>query len=293
MKSNDENNATIYEASSNGEWIPIFKFESNSYHYQIVYKTTNDGVCLGTLRNKELEYNSPANTGTLFLEATTNRLYVCDGNNLLKVLQSNEPYGKTVEPVAMIVSIGNTLPSVADHQGQKFLNTSDKKIYTSSDVGSNKWGTGVALTGGVKRYASLSNPGAIYKWDGTNLLYVSHLCHGEIFFNDDDCCEYVYTTTDNTYRKITPQISTTKTVTETHILTSAEITAKKFTLSNTVATGEETNALCFVQGVAQAAGVAFSLSGNELSWNGKTLDGNLTAGDVFIVSYQKAITLTN
>ena len=44
LKSNDENNATIYEASSNGEWIPIFKFESNSYHYQIVYKTTNDGA---------------------------------------------------------------------------------------------------------------------------------------------------------------------------------------------------------------------------------------------------------
>ena len=55
-----------------------------------------------------------------------------------------------------------------------------------------------------------------------------------------------------------------------------------------VATGEETNILCFVQGVAQAAGVAFSVSGNTFSWDTKTLDGNLNAGDVFIIHYVKA-----
>ena len=248
------------------------------------------------MRNKEFEYNSQAISGTLFLEATTNRLYVCDGNNLLKVLQSNELYGKTVEPVSEMIYIVNTLPNDGMQLGDKYIQLSDKKIYERIFSSNQEtWSNPVVLPANVgRRYASLNVPGAIYVYDGTNLEYRQHLAHGELFFNEADGCEYVYVSGTNPYyEKLTPEIETTRTVTETHTLTAAEVTAKKFSLSNSVATGEDTNALCFVQGVAQAAGVAFSLSGNELSWNGKTLDGNLTAGDVFIVSYQKAITLTN
>ena len=79
------------------------------------------------------------------------------------------------------------------------------------------------------------------------------------------------------------------TVTEIHTLTAGEVTAKSFTLSNTVATGEEGNVLLFVSGVAQAAGTDFTVSGNSVSWNNKELDSlGLVAGDIFIVHYVKA-----
>ena len=76
--------------------------------------------------------------------------------------------------------------------------------------------------------------------------------------------------------------------TETHTINSNDLNDKEFTLSYNVESGEETNILCFVNGVAQAAGTAFSASNNTLSWNNKTLDGIVNYGDVFIVQYVKA-----
>lgn len=76
--------------------------------------------------------------------------------------------------------------------------------------------------------------------------------------------------------------------TETHTLTAEEVTNKAFTLAYSVESGEETNILCSISGIIQPANVAFGVSGDTLSWDNKTLDGSLNAGDVFVVHYVKA-----
>lgn len=77
--------------------------------------------------------------------------------------------------------------------------------------------------------------------------------------------------------------------TDIHTLTAQEVTAKSFTLANSVASGQENNILLFVSGVAQVAGVDFTASGNSISWNNKALDSlGLVAGDTFIIHYVKA-----
>lgn len=77
--------------------------------------------------------------------------------------------------------------------------------------------------------------------------------------------------------------------TDIHTLTAEEVTAKSFSLANSVASGQENNILLFVSGVAQTAGVDFTASGNSINWNNKGLDSlGLAAGDTFIVHYVKA-----
>ena len=74
--------------------------------------------------------------------------------------------------------------------------------------------------------------------------------------------------------------------TETHTLTAEEVTAKAFTLSHSIAAGQESNVLLFVSGVAQVPGTDFSASGTSISWNNKGLDSiGLITGDTFIVHY--------
>ena len=78
-------------------------------------------------------------------------------------------------------------------------------------------------------------------------------------------------------------------VTEAHSLTAAEVTAKSFSLSNNIASGQENNTLLFVSGIAQIVGSDFTASGNSISWNSKGLDNiALVAGDTFLVQYFKA-----
>ena len=77
-------------------------------------------------------------------------------------------------------------------------------------------------------------------------------------------------------------------VTESHNLTAVEISAKAFSLANSVASGQESNVLLFVLGLAQVAGTDFTASGNLISWNGKGLEElHLSAGDNIIVHYAK------
>ena len=74
--------------------------------------------------------------------------------------------------------------------------------------------------------------------------------------------------------------------TEAHSLTAAEVTAKGFTLSHNIASGQEGNTLLFVSGIAQTVGVDFSASGNSITWNNKALDDiPLIAGDSLLIQY--------
>ena len=133
-------------------------------------------------------------------------------------------------------------------------------------------------------YVASLDTGKIYVKTNNWYEEVESLSDGYTFFSKADGFTYAYDATAGTFIKV----GASESVTETHVLTAAEVTAKSFNLTNNVKTGEETNILCFVQGVAQAAGVAFAVSGRTFGWTDKTLDGNLSAGDVFIVHYVKA-----
>ena len=74
--------------------------------------------------------------------------------------------------------------------------------------------------------------------------------------------------------------------TETHSITSNDITKKSFTLANTIRTGEEKNTLLHVSGIAQIFDIDYCASGNSISWNNKNLDNiDLRPGDVFVIKY--------
>lgn len=78
-------------------------------------------------------------------------------------------------------------------------------------------------------------------------------------------------------------------VTENHSLTASEIDNKAFTLSHSVATGQEDNVLLFVSGVAQCAGKDYEVSGNQITWADKGLcDVELKVADVLLIQYRKA-----
>lgn len=76
---------------------------------------------------------------------------------------------------------------------------------------------------------------------------------------------------------------------ELHTLSTEEAAAKSFSLSGSIASGEESNILLSVENIAQVAGKDFTASGNTISWNGKGLDSiGMFAGDTFFVHYKKA-----
>lgn len=78
-------------------------------------------------------------------------------------------------------------------------------------------------------------------------------------------------------------------VTEAHSLTAAEVTAKSFSLSHNIASGQESNTLLFVSGIAQIVGSDFTALGNSITWNSKGLDNiALVAGDTFLIQYIRA-----
>ena len=77
--------------------------------------------------------------------------------------------------------------------------------------------------------------------------------------------------------------------TEAHSLTADDVSAKTFTLTHSIASGQESNTLLFVSGLAQTVGSDFTASGNSISWNNKGLDSiGLTVGDSFLIQYVKA-----
>ena len=189
-----------------------------------------------------------------------------------------------IPPVLAIVPTGATLP-VSASAGDTFLHTSDAKLYIATAA--NTWDNGTITTNGA-RYAS-STDFKIYQSDGSALTS-RNILDGEEFLNKKDNLLYVYDKTSSAFVKSTNSSdSSVNSVTDFHTLTAAEVTAKSFSLDNIVATGQEDNILLFVSGVVQEAGTDFTVSGNNVSWDNKGLDSiGLTAGDLFIVHYNKA-----
>ena len=190
----------------------------------------------------------------------------------------------SIAPVLAVVPTGSTLPASAS-AGDSFLNTSDAKLYTAT--ASNTWDAGTVTASG-SRYAS-STDFKIYQSNGSALT-ATDVLNGGWFLNKEENTIYVYDASVPTFVKIGGSSGgSVELATEVHTLTAAEVTAKSFTLSHAIASGQEANVLLFVSGIAQAAGTDFTASGTSIAWTSKGLDTvGLRAGDVFIVHYVKA-----
>ena len=174
--------------------------------------------------------------------------------------------------------------------GDKFLCKSDCKIYTITAIDDEKnitWDDGTALSGTSPRIYSVIDYG-IYtytKQDGEEKLDFS-TTDDFVFVYVKETGKLYYGIYVNSKQDALEVVTTANSMkVETHTLTAEEVTAKSFTLSKSVATGEENNVLCFVSGVVQPVNIAFTVSGNTVGWSEKTLDGNVSAGDVFIIQY--------
>lgn len=71
---------------------------------------------------------------------------------------------------------------------------------------------------------------------------------------------------------------------EYRTISGGEAIAKNLTLAATPRTPAKVR-LTIVGGCAQKYGTDFSVTSNVLSWNGLGLDGDVTAGDIFEISY--------
>ena len=143
------------------------------------------------------------------------------------------------------------------------------------------------LTANGARYAS-STDHKIYSSNGSALSDEA-VPTGGTFLNKADNFLYVYDGANFIKASNNSASAVPVFVTESHSLTAAEVTAKSFSLSNSIASGQESNTLLFVSGIAQIVGTDFAASGNSISWNSKGLDSiGLATGDTFLVQYIRA-----
>ena len=224
--------------------------------------------------------------GEVFINEADNSFYRYDAANSAFVKVGGTAAASTayepIAPVSNIIQSGSTLPASCS-QGDFFLNTSDAKLYTATAA--NTWNSGVITTNG-SRYAS-STDLKIYQSDGEALQAIT-LQEGESFLNKADNFLYVLSNSQFVKASNNTSAASAEFVTESHNLTAVEISAKAFSLANSVASGQESNVLLFVLGLAQVAGTDFTASGNLISWNGKGLEElHLSAGDNIIVHYAK------
>lgn len=247
---------------------------------QYIVGSTPTGAFIGAIAGSiarysgtEWNFTAPDAGGLEVFNAETGKIMSYDGSEWV-VSMSIE--GNMASPVLAIVKTGATLPATAAI-GDKFLKTDDAKIYTATAA--NTWDSGV-LTSDGDRYAS-STDFKIYESNGTELKG-KDIPSGGTFLNKDDGYIYFY---DNTFSRV----SADEVVTETHVLTANNISDEGFALNNSVVSGYEDGVMLFLSGVAQRAGVDFSVSGNTISWENKALaDFGLRVGDVMMVQYVKS-----
>lgn len=210
-----------------------------------------------------------------------------------------------VPPVINIVATGTSTPANAA-VGDIFLNTDTGTLFTATGV--DTWNAGVTTSDG-DRYASKTN-GQIYtRAEGAFAGVIP--VNGSIFMATEPDTLYIYdggTTSflpvglvpDATYTsKGKVSVSNTgglkvdngvisvqrRTLTIQHTLTSSEVSARSFTLPHAILTGSELSVAASVGGVAQVAGVDFTVLNTAFSWEAAGLGTILETDDVFIVTY--------
>ena len=229
----------------------------------------------------EWKFTAPKAGSLEVLNISTGEILAFNGSAWISVATIDN--GGSYEPLAPVLAIvptGNNLPASAS-AGDAFLNTSNAKLYTATAA--NTWDAGTSTTAG-SRYAS-STDFKIYQSDGTALTS-TNILNGDLFLNKEEGIVYVYDASASEFVKVTGASASQEWVTEIHTLTASEVSAKSFTLANSIAQGS--NILLSVCGIIQAPGIDFTASGNSITWSNKGLaDIDLAAGDVFIVHYAK------
>ena len=196
--------------------------------------------------------------------------------------------------IPTLIDFSETAPATCK-TGDKYFNSATLKIHTAT--ADNTWDEGEKLRkycdyilGGYGYYSYEPDNGGLIKEQDINVP--GTIC-AEIGYNGEGEKSFYILYGNTWYLLANPSQNELlasmarqgKTYTETHTLTAEDITAKGFTLSKSVATGEETNVLCFVSGVIQPVGIAFSMTNSTFYWTDKTLDGHVSAGDVVILQY--------
>ena len=258
---------------------------------QYIVGSSGTGAFAGISANTIARYNgsewkfAAPKAGSLeVLNISTGEILGFNGTAWVVVSSINNGGGyEPLAPVLAIVPTGNNLPASAS-AGDAFLNTSDAKLYTATAA--NTWDAGTATTNG-SRYAS-STDFKIYQSDGAALTAIN-IADGDLFLNKEEESVYVYDASASAFVKVNGASVSQVWSTEIHTLTASEASSKSFTLANSIATGQETGVILSVCGIIQAPGTDFTASGNSISWTNKGLANiDLTAGDVFIVHYEKA-----
>ena len=286
LSSIGEEGPSLYIADNNNEWSSDYfpywsdtRYVSTNHRYIFRYDSRSEdhderAFYIHYLTSSDILFNLSESKFYRLL----NGVPVClnDSSQSSQAVSSYEP----VAPVLAIVPTGSTLPATAA-TGDAFLNTSDAKLYTATAA--NSWDSGT-LTANSSRYAS-STDHKIYVSDGSALT-ASNIINGDLFLNKEDNSVYVYDSGASAFRKVGGY--SISLCTESHSLNAAEVAGKSFTLSHNIASGQESNTLLFVSGIAQIVGVDFTASGNSISWDSKGLDAiGLAVGDTFLVQYIK------
>lgn len=148
-------------------------------------------------------------------------------------------------------------------------------------------GDGVTTTFGPLSQAPVSEASIIVSLDGLIIEdSLWSLSGSDIVFSTAPASNqgvYVWYLSNGTAAPIS--LTTGAVYVEEHLLTSGEITAKEFTLTNTPVSST-TVAVHLVGGSVQLKTIDYIVTGgNKINWSGLSLDGLLTAGDYLVVTY--------
>ena len=229
-------------------------------------------------------------------------------NGIAEQVSSIVPLGSVlqIKPVDYIVDSFvffdddvDTVKNSLSNEGASFVH--NRTLWTRSNGSWSSSDIAIGTRFAAKKYINSLDP-RIYEITGNaDYDFISDcswlsVFNGSSFLNKADNYIYVYNGTEfvksnSSASTANPSAAVNVPVffTESHSLTATEVNAKSFSLSNSIASGQESNTLLFVSGIAQTVGTDFSASGNSISWNSKGLDSiGLAAGDSFLVQYIKA-----
>lgn len=288
LESIGEEGPSLLVADSNNDWsedyFPSWQdtcYVSTNHQYLFRWNARSEN------RDERFLCIHPLNYLDILFDVIHDKFYRRHGNSFVclndtPISSQQASASEPIAPVLRIIQTASSLPASCA-VGDTILNTSDAKIYTATAA--DTWNSGVITANGA-RYAS-STDHKIYSSNGS-ALSDDPIPTGGIFLNKDDNFLYVYDGS-NFIKASNDSVSVPVFVTEAHSLTAAEVSAKSFSLSNSIASGQENNTLLFVSGIAQIVGSDFNASGNSISWNSKGLDSiGLIAGDSFLVQYLRA-----
>ena len=231
--------------------------------------------CIARYNGSDWDFTAPKAGELEVLNVSNGEILSFNGSAWTAIFALSSDFAGSV---AAIVPSGDELPDSAA-AGSLFINTEDGKLYTA--IAADTWNSGENPANGVC-YASSSDHKIYTSVNGS--LNGADIADGTMFFSKADNSIYIYDAANSTF--VLAGGASSESITVTHFLTASEASAKSFTLSHAIAAGKESNILCFVCGIAQAAGVDFTASGSSISWNGKGLDDiGLVEGDMFILHY--------